>query len=123
VSTSRWAAETSEYHYGMASRLALALRMVASHRVALDMSARMVSLGRITHRAEGHDDISRVDTALTWRLQGQHAVGVNYVWSHRAAEFPATGARNQTLGTIGVFYTLLGDGGFGTVDWRAPKAE
>jgi len=123
VSTSRWAADTPEYHYGMASRLALSMRMIAADRASVDVSARMVSLGRITHRPEGHDDISRIDTAFTWHVQGAHAIGINYVWSHRNADFPATGGRRQTLGMVGIYYALLGQKGFGAVDWRAPRAE
>lgn len=121
ASTSRWAANTPEYHYGMASRAALAVRAISGDRAALDVSARVVSLGRLTRRSAGRDEISRVDSAFTWRVQGPHAVGVNFLWSHRSADFPSIGGRRQTLGTVGVYYTLLGQQGFGAVEWRAPE--
>ena len=74
-------------------------------------------LGRIG-KASGRDDASRVESALTWRVAGPHAIGVNYVWSHRSAAFPGGVEERQTLGQFGIFYTLLGRQDFGTVDWR-----
>jgi hypothetical protein len=123
ASTSRWAADTPEYHYGSATRAAVMPRLIADPRASVDVSARMVSLGTLNHAAAGRDEITRVDTAFTWRIQGSHAIGINYVWSHRSAAFPGTPGRRQTLGRVGVYYTLLGQQGFGTVDWRAPDAH
>ncbi len=120
ASTSRWASDNPEYHYGMASRAALALRAISGDRAAIDLTARMVSLGSITRRSAGRDEISRVDTAFTWRIRGPHAIGANLVWSHRSADFPGTAGRRQTLGVVGLYYTLLGQDGFGAVDWRVP---
>ncbi|MEO7336588.1 MAG: DUF3943 domain-containing protein, partial [Caldimonas sp.] len=75
-------------------------------------------LGGISNRSSGSDDVSRVETALTWRLHGRHAIGVRYTWSHRQATYPVAADRSQTLGTVGLYYTLLGADGFGTADWR-----
>jgi hypothetical protein len=110
--------DASEYHYGAAPRIALALRLIGGNRFSVDVSARRVSLGRLTRRQAGSDDITRVDTSLTWRIKDQHAVSVNYLWSHRNAQFPVVGGRRQTLGTVGIYYTLLSRQGFGAVDWR-----
>ena len=118
ASTTRGAAD-SEYHYGMASRAALALRAISGDRVSADITARVVSVGRLAHSSAGRDEISRVDSGLTWRIKGPHAVAVNYVWSHRSASYPVIGDRRQTLGMVGIYYTLLGQDGFGAVDWRA----
>jgi hypothetical protein len=103
--------------------VALALRVIASDRASADISARMVSVGRLNNRADGNDDISRVDSALTWRIHGAHAVGVSYVWSHRSASYPDNFNNKQTLGKIGVYYTLLGKNGFGAVAWDAPNRQ
>ena len=116
--TNRSAATDTEYHYGMAPGFALALRAIDGSRASLDVGARIVSMGRVTNRGAGRDDISRVDTALTWRIAGPHAIGVNYLWSHRSASYPVVGARRQTLSTVGVYYTLLSGDGFGSQDWR-----
>jgi hypothetical protein len=112
--------DTTEYHYGMAPRGAMNLRLIEGDRLSFDVGARIVSLGRIANRRAGRDDASRVESALTWRVAGPHAIGVNYVWSHRSAAFPGGVEERQTLGQFGIFYTLLGRQDFGTVDWRHP---
>ncbi len=113
----------SEYHYGMAPRVALSLRAIIGNRASIDLAAREVSLGRIANRNAGHDDIARVETDFTWRFAGQHAIGVSYVLDHRHAEYASASERRQTLGTFGIFYTLLSHQGFGAVDWRGTTGE
>jgi hypothetical protein len=118
--TDRNVASDTEYHYGMAPNFALGLRAVHDNRTSLDIAARMVAMGHITNREAGRDEISRIDTALTWRVQGRNAVGINYLWSHRSASYQQLGSQRQTLSTVGVYYTLLSGDDFGTVDWRVP---
>jgi hypothetical protein len=120
ASTTHVVGDDREYHYGMALRAALTLRAIYADRAAADISARAVSLGSIARRGAGRDEISRVDTAFTYRIQGPHAIGVNYLWSHRSASYPTFGGRSQTLGRVGIYYTLLGGKGFGAVEWRKP---
>jgi hypothetical protein len=110
--------DASEYHYGAAPTVALALRLIGGDRYSVDVTARRLALGRLTNRSSGSDDISRVDAGVTWRVADRHAISVNYLWSHRNAQYPIIGGRRQTLGTIGIYYTLLGRQGFGAVDWR-----
>ena len=112
--------DATEYHYGMAPRGAMSLRLIDGDRLSLDVGARVVSLGRIANRRAGRDDVSRVESALTWRVVGPHAVGVSYVWSHRSAAFAGGVDRRQTLGQFGIYYTLLGRQDFGAVEWRHP---
>ncbi len=115
--------DNTEYHYGTAPRVALAVRLIGGNRFSADVSARRVSLGRITNRSAGSDDITRIDTSLTWRIKDRHGISVNYLWSNRTAQYPVIGGRRQTLGTIGIYYTLLSKEGFGAVEWRAPGAN
>jgi hypothetical protein len=112
--------DATEYHYGMAPRGAMSLRLIEGDRLSLDVGARIVSLGRIANRRAGRDDVSRVESALTWRMTGPHAIGVSYVWSHRSAAFGGGVEQRQTLGQFGVYYTLLGRQDFGAVEWRHP---
>ena len=107
-----------DYHYGVAPRLGLALRLIAGAQASIDVNAQKYFLGRVANRSAGHDDISRVDAALTWRVKGRHAVGVKYAWTHRNASFASGSEQVRTLGTVGLYYTLLGLDTFGTVDWR-----
>ena len=123
ASTAHGVADDRDYHYGTAPRLGLAWRLTASDRASADFSAQKYFLGRVANRSAGRDDIARIDTALTWRVTGRHAVGMKYVWSHRSASYPVIGDRRQTLATAGIFYTLLGEDGFGVVDWRTPAAH
>lgn len=123
ASTLRAVANDRDYHYGMAPRLGLALRLTSGNRGSFDVSGQKYLLGRIANRSAGKDDISRVDAAFTWRIHERHAIGVKYVWSHRNASFPVSGDRTQTVGTVGVFYTLLGFDGFGVADWRGSRGN
>ena len=110
--------DDTDYHYGVAPHVGLALRLIAGESVSADVSAQKFFLGRIANKASGRDHVSRVDAAITWRVSGPHAIGLKYVWSHRNANFPISGDRRQTLATVGLYYTLIGFDGFGAVDWR-----
>ncbi|HTJ04455.1 MAG TPA: DUF3943 domain-containing protein, partial [Caldimonas sp.] len=66
----------------------------------------------------GHDNIVRLDAALTWRLHKQHAVSIRYIGNRRDASFPGGEDVKQVRNTIGIYYTLLGQDRFGGVDWR-----
>jgi hypothetical protein len=123
ANTARGLADATEYHYGTASRGALALRLIHDTRAAFDLSATIVSVGRITRRPAGRDDIARIDSAFTWRLQGPHAIGLRYAWSHRSASFPGSDGRRQSLGEVGLYYAWLGQQTFGAVDWRDHSQE
>ena len=115
--------DSTEYHYGMAPRGAMNLRLIAGERASLDVGARIVSLGRIANRQAGRDDVSRIESAFTWRIAGPHAIGISYVWSHRSAAFPSSVEQHQTLGQVGIYYTLLGQQDFGAVEWRHPDVD
>ncbi len=66
----------------------------------------------------GHDNIVRADAALTFRVDKQQAISFKVLGNRRDAVFANPGAQRQTQVTVGVFYTLLGQDRFGTVDWR-----
>ncbi len=110
--------DASEYHYGTAPRVSLALRLIGGNRFSVDVSARRVSLGRMTNRSAGSDDITRVDTSFTWRIKEQHADQRELPLVAPQRAVPGVGGRRQTLGTVGIYYTLLSKQGFGAVDWR-----
>lgn len=109
----------SDYHYGVAPQGLLALRLIFGEKASLDVTGREFFVTRISAADRpGHDNIARVDVALTWRIQKQHAIAVKYLWNRRGATFPDLGDRTQTRATIGIYYTLLGHDRFGAVDWR-----
>ena len=119
VGTTRANASELEYHYGLAPQALLALRMVLGDRSSLDLTAREYFVSNIAAVDRGgRDNIVRVDMSYTLRIKDRHAISIKYLGNRRDAFFPDLGARTQSRGTIGIFYTYLGQDGFGNVDWR-----
>ena len=119
VSTIRNIEDETANNYGVAPQAALALRLIMGNRASLDLSAREYFVSDVSGGGRsGHDNVVRADASLTWRIRHQHAVSVKYQFSHRDTELPGLGERIQKRGTIGIFYTLLGQDRFGIADWR-----
>ncbi|HEX2829710.1 MAG TPA: DUF3943 domain-containing protein [Burkholderiales bacterium] len=112
----------NDYHFGIAPQALASFRLIFGNTASLDITGREYFVSDVaTDRQgrDGHDNIARADIALTWRIHKQHAVSVRYIYSHRDANYPDLGDRSQSRGTIGIFYTLLGQDRFGSpVDWR-----
>ena len=108
-----------DYHYGLAPQALLAARLVYRDRAALDLTAREYFVTRVGAAARGgHENIARIDAALTWRVLGQHGLSIKYLGNFRDAYYPGAGDTSQRRGTVGIFYTLLGSERFGAVNWR-----
>jgi hypothetical protein len=111
-----------DYHYGATPQALLALRLILGTRASFDVTGREYYVSRVAStESRGWENIVRVDTTFTVRLHHRHAIALKYVASHRQASYPDLGDRNQTMGMIGVYYTLLGDTRFGVVEWRDPE--
>ena len=111
--------ERRDYHYGFAPQALLALRLIYGDKWSLDLTGReyfVSKLGGVSGTG-GHDNIARLDAALTWRISGRHAVSLRYLLSRRDATFNGIGDVTQQRGTIGLYYTLLGHQRFGAVNW------
>lgn len=109
----------NDYHYGAAPQALLALRLILGQEAALDVTGREYFVTRTAAAGRaGHDNIARIDVALTWRVRKQHAIAVKYLWNRRDATFPDLGDRTQARATIGIYYTLLGHDRFGATEWR-----
>ena len=107
-----------DYHYGAAPQALVALRLIHGNNASLDLTGREYFVTGVGNPGGGHDNIARVDLGLTMRVRNLHAITVKYLWNRRDATSTALGSRSQTRGTVGIFYTLLGQDRFGTVDWR-----
>ena len=108
-----------DYHYGVAPQGLLGLRLIYADRAALDVAAREYYVTRFGAASRGgHDNIQRVDAALTWRVLGQHGISIKYLGNFRDAFYPDAGSTKQRRASVGLFYTLLGSERFGAVDWR-----
>ena len=109
-----------DYHYGITPQALVALRMILGERAALDLVGRDYFVSSVASTEQrGSENILRGEAAATVRLVGRHAITVKYIASHREANYPDLGQRHQTLGTVWLFYTLLGNSRFGAVEWRS----
>ena len=109
-----------DYHYGMTPQALIALKMIFGERAALDLVGRDYYVSSVASTENrGSENILRGEAGVTVRIWRRHALTVKYVVSQRDASYPDLADRHQTLGTVWLFYTLLGDTRFGAVDWRS----
>jgi hypothetical protein len=111
--------DQSNYHYGITGQGLLALRLIFGRSAMLDISGREYYISGLGSRNPGESDIiGRLNVGLTVRFYGNHALAIQYVGSSRLAYYPDRNDIHQTIGTLGLFYTLLGDTRFGAVEER-----
>ncbi len=106
------------YHYGIAPQGLLALRLIFGDRAMLDATGRAYYIGDQGSTEPGRENIGRLNAGLTVRVYGRHALGIQYIASSRDAYYPNRADVHQTTATYSLVYTLLGDAGFGAVEWR-----
>ena len=118
VSTLRGVPTDRDYHYGVTPQTLLALRVIFGDRASFDITGREYFVSRAGGlNRGGHDNILRADIGLTFRIRDHQAISVRYLWNRRDAEYPDLGDRSQTRGSVGVYYTVLGQDNFGRADW------
>jgi hypothetical protein len=118
VSTINDNSDERSNQYGVAPQGLLALRLIMGDRAAFDLTAREYFVSNVSGSRGAHDNVVRTDASITWRIYREHAVSVRYQLSRRDSHFGILGDGNQSRGTIGIFYTLLGRDRFGTGDWK-----
>jgi hypothetical protein len=119
VGTTRGDVTERDYHYGVAPQALIATRLMFADLASIDLTAREYFVSSVgASNRDGHDNIVRIDASYTHRVNRRHAVTIKYLGNRRDASFPDLGARTQSRGTFGIFYTLLGQDGFGNVDWQ-----
>lgn len=102
----------------MAPQALVSARLIYGDRAAIDVTAREYYISRLAAASRGgHENISRIDAAFTWRVHKRHAVSIKYLGNRRDTYYPDIGDTSQKRGTVGVFYTLLGQDRFGAVSW------
>jgi hypothetical protein len=108
-----------DYHYGVAPRGLVALRIILRNRAMFDSTGRAYYLTGVGgDDPGGRETIIRLNAGFYVRLFGPHAVGINYIASMRDARYPVLAPSRQTTGTVSLVYTFLGDTRFGAVEWR-----
>jgi hypothetical protein len=119
VGTTRGSASDRDYNYGVAPQALIALRLTHGDKLSLDLTGREYFVSSVASGTSGgHDNILRGDASLTYRIAKQQAVTIKVLGNRRDARFVNPGTQEQTQVTVGIFYTLLGQDRFGTVDWR-----
>ena len=118
VGTTRSSSNERDYNYGVAPQALLALRLTHGDKTALDVALREYFVSSLASGTTGgRDNIVRGDVSLTYRIDKQQAVTLRVLGNRRDATFASSDTRQSRV-TVGIFYTLLGQDRFGTVDWR-----
>jgi hypothetical protein len=113
-----------DYHYGVAPQGLLALRLIFGDRAMLDLTGRAYYLSGVGgDDPGGMEGIERLNSGLTVRIYGRHALGLQYVASIRDAHYPDRPNSHQTIGTVSLVYTFLGEANFGAVEWRDAQSR
>jgi hypothetical protein len=108
-----------DYHFGSGPQGLLALRLIFGQAAMLDLTGREYYLNGVgSDSGNGSEHLFRGNASFTVRVYGRHAIGVQYVESHRDAFYADLPDRHQTVGTVSIAYNLLGDINFGAVEWR-----
>ena len=108
-----------DYHYGIAPQGLLSLRLILGDRAMFDLTGRAYYVtGTGGGDPGGRENIDRLNMGFTVRIYGRHALGLQYIASLRDATYPDRADTRQTVGTVSLVYTLLGNPGFGAVEWR-----
>ncbi len=119
VGTTHGSASDRDYNYGVAPQALLALRLTHSDKASLDLTGREYFVSNVGSGTDGgHDNILRGDASFTYRIAKQQAVTIKVIGNRRDARFVSPATQEQTQVTVGIFYTLLGQDRFGTVDWH-----
>jgi hypothetical protein len=121
--TTRGVVGEKDYHSGITPQGLLALRLIYSDRMSLDLTARDFYVTDMVSDEEGaEENIARADAALTWRLYNLHGITLKYVASRRDAQYAGLSDSHQQVEAISIGYAYLGQTRSGAVDWRPKSA-
>jgi len=108
-----------DYHYGVTPQGVASLRLIFGDRTLcyLTGSEYYVS-GSGSDNSDGSETIFRGNIGFTVRVFGRHGVGLQYIFSSREATYGKLPTNHESEGSVSIVYTLLGESGFGAVEWR-----
>ena len=108
-----------DYHYGATPQALLSLRLILGDRAMIDLTGREYYVtGLLSTEPHGRENILRADGSFTLRIFDRHGIAIRYVVSHRDARYPNVEYKDQTVSSVSLMYVLLGNSGFGAVEWR-----
>ncbi|HJV35754.1 DUF3943 domain-containing protein [Geomonas sp.] len=118
------AAGQRDYHYGVTPQGMLALRLVYGTRLAFESVLRGYYVsGTGADNLEGSEAVLRSNTNLIYRIYGRHGISLQFIEAVRDADYGRFRSIHQTDGTVGIFYTFLGDTHLGAVEWRNQQPD
>ncbi len=105
-----------DYHYGVAPQGLVAFRLLFGNRAMFDVTGRRYTIsGNGGDDPGGRESINRLNLGLTVRIFRSQALGLQYIASSRDAVYPGRSGTRQTVGTVALVYSMIGDTGFGVV--------
>ena len=108
-----------DHHYGGTERAVLDLRLIFGDVAMLNLTGRGYYISNLgSSKPKGTEAISHLEAGLFFRIYGHHALGIQYTRLYRNARYSGWPNITQSLGTLGLVYTLISDTRFGTVEWR-----
>jgi len=117
VGTIADAVEDRTYHYGASPQAIASLRFLFSDVAAFELTGRGYYVGALGGVVTDESDkVLRGKAALTVRVYGHHALGLQYVASTRDAVFDDGPDSSQSIAALSLFYTYIGDKRFGLVE-------
>ena len=112
-----------DYHSGISPQGLLASRLIFADRAALDLELRDYYIsGLAASESDGSENIFRGVATLTVRLYNLHGITIRHTISQRDAHYDNLADTRQTMGSVSLGYTYLGQTRFGAVDWRSKSA-
>ena len=102
------------YHYATTPQGLLAFSLLFGDRTMLDVTGR----GYYVSVSDLDQLVLRINTGITIRVIGNHAIGLRYIESVRNTYSSDQPTRHHSEGTISLVYTFLSDIHFGAVEWR-----
>ncbi len=108
-----------DYRFGIIGRTLLEIRLIFGQLAMLQVRGRGYYVSNLGgSNPQGTEMIGYLETGLTFRIYGHHCVGIEYVGESRDSQHSHPGNKHQTMGILGLNYTLISDLGFGAVEWR-----
>ena len=108
-----------DFHYGFSPQGLAAFRIIGGDVAMLDMQGRAYYIGGLySSDTTSKETILRGQVALTLRVYGHHALGLQFVSTVRNSNFFDVEGGLEEVGAVSLFYTYVADTDFGAVDWR-----
>lgn len=110
--------EERGYHYGVTPQTLVAMSVLFGERAMIDVTGRWYYVSSMGPDHDGSESVFRGHAALTVRINGSHALGLQYSESIRDTNYANIAKKYRSEGTISLVYTFVSDRAFGAVEWR-----